>query len=224
MTESRSPPGRLRKNLRRLSKGQAKSDLAIRPGRRLAVVSHPEEAALMQRIFNVDKWWKVSQGEALEFPNEKKRNVRLEVNTPNRAALWLIDQESEEPYFLALVEGRETIEFGTTGKMALSVEGGDVWIFTADSDDPSVIILAPRIFTKIYERRRRNPEFELMMHKMQENMERRLAQQANELAWIVHRERTANGAGGASPADGYGGEPRPGEPASTAATDAGGIA
>lgn len=172
----------------------------------------------MQRIYNVDKWWKVSQGEALEFPNEKIRNVRLEVNTPNRSALWVIDVATETVYFLALVEGRQTVEFGTTGKMALSVEGGDVWIYTADSDDVSTIVLAPQIFTKIYERRRRNPEFELMVHKMQENMERRLAQQANELAWIVHRER----AGRSSAPEGDGSERGQVEPAPQGTADNGG--
>lgn len=140
----------------------------------------------MQRMFNLDKWERLKEGEGLEFSNPRPRNVRLEVNAPVRTALYVVDPEGEV-HFLALVEGRDTVEWGSSGAFQLTVEGADVMVYTADGADIAQRVIAPVIFTKIAERRRRNPELEYIAHQMQLNMERRLEQQAGELEQLFIR-------------------------------------
>ena len=158
----------------------------------------------MQRLFNLDKWTALAEGSSLAFVNPRPRTVRLEVNAPVKSALYVADADGEVR-FLALVEGRDTIEFNSTGSFNLTVEGADVHVYTADGDDISAVVLAPRIFTKIAERRRRNPELERIAALMQANMERRLAIQANELRAELARREAALAQKPAAP--GNGGEP-----------------
>lgn len=170
----------------------------------------------MQKIFNIDKWTTLVEGTSIAYSNNRPRNVRLEVNAPQKSALYVVDQDGEA-HFLALVEGRDTIEFGTTGPFDLTVEGANVMIYTADGDDISQKVVAPVIFTKIVERRRRNPELEYIAATMQRNMEKRLEQQAHELEQLFARRAAAsesvapsagvpNGAG-AAPGQADGAEP-----------------
>lgn len=130
----------------------------------------------MQRMFNLDKWDRLAEGQSLKFINDRPRTVRLEVNAPVKSALYVVDHTGEV-HFLALVEGRDTIEFSSGGAFELTVEGADVLVYTADGADISNKIVAPKIFTKIVERRRRNPELEYMAAVMQRNMERNLEKQ-----------------------------------------------
>lgn len=146
----------------------------------------------MQRMFNIDKWAHLTQGTRMELPSVKARKVRLEVNTPAETQLYLVPHgEDGEPdgelVFLALVRGRDTIEFHTTGKVSVLSDGADCFVYTADGDDISSTIEAPVIFTKIMERRPRNLELERIAHEMQANMLRNQAAQAAELEALYER-------------------------------------
>ncbi|QCS36989.1 hypothetical protein [Tortoise microvirus 39] len=167
----------------------------------------------MQRIYNVDKWSKLTPGQALEFVNTKPRNVRLEVNAKAKTALNLIDHDGEV-HFLALVEGRDTIEFGVNGPFMLTVgssDGEEVNVYTADGDDISMKPVAKEAFTKIATRRRRNPELEQMIEAQNRNWQRMLERQAHELQLAFDRRLAAASAAPVRtgiPADG-GTEPTP---------------
>lgn len=165
----------------------------------------------MQKLFNVDKWTRLIEGDAIQFANPKARNVRLEVNAPVETALYYIDTETGETYFLALVKGRDTLEFGTIGPYSITLQTGECSIYTADGTDISQTVVAPVIFTKIMERRRRNPELEYIAATMQRNMERRLEQQAVELENLFARRAADAAALAAAPRvpDGVGSEPAP---------------
>lgn len=134
----------------------------------------------MQRIFNVDKWTVVEPGHRLDFPGERARQVRLECNSQDVSNLYLIDAEGEV-FFLARVCGRDTIEFVSGGKFSISVADGPCSIYTVDGTTCGYTVEAPESFTRIVERRVRNPEQEYMMNMMMRNMEKRLASQAGEL-------------------------------------------
>lgn len=142
----------------------------------------------MQRLFNLSKWAVLEEGKAISFKGSKPRLVRLEVNSPGEVFLY-VAQESDitvdsdpEVIFLARVCGRDTLEWHVAGGgFTLMVEGGSCNVYTIDGDDPSYRNLTPTIFTKIVERRPRNPEFERMAALMQLNVERRLLQQKQEL-------------------------------------------
>lgn len=135
----------------------------------------------MQRIFNVDKWVVIEPGQVLEYPSERPRQVRVEVNSSDVGNLYLINAEGEA-FHLARICGRDTVEFISPGKFSLSVADNPISVYTVDGTSGHVTVEAPQSFTTIVERRRRSPEIEAMMRMMQNNVERRLAQQAEELA------------------------------------------
>lgn len=143
----------------------------------------------MQRIFNVDRWAVIEPGQVLEYPSERARLVRLEVNSADVANLYLLNEDGEA-FHLARVCGRDTVEFVSPGKFSLSVADGACSVYTVDGTSVAHTVEAPVSFTRIVERRRRNPEIEQIAHMMSQNMERRLAQQAGELqAQYERRER-----------------------------------
>lgn len=134
----------------------------------------------MQRMFNLSKWRVVTEGELIRYEREHPRTVKFEVNAPNLVRLDLIE-DGREPVFLARVIGRDVIEFSADGSFEVTVSGGECFFYTVEGDDWSVEPVDDRTFTKIVERRTRNPELEHMMYVQQMNMERRLEEQAAEL-------------------------------------------
>lgn len=152
----------------------------------------------MQRMFNLDKWQRLEEGEVISFENERPRMVLIETNThePGGAALWVKYPEAEEPAFLAFVgPGRDTVEFGADGKFDLIVAGGGTHIYTVDGADWSVQPVDDTTYTKIIQHRQRNPELELMMAIQQRNLEARLAAQAEELNRRLEAALAAGNAG-----------------------------
>lgn len=144
----------------------------------------------MQRVHNLDKWFNLEQGKQVDFPSTRPRRIRLEVNSPGDCQLYAV-QEDGDLIFLATFKGRDTIEFVTEGKVGLLADGADCWIFTADGDDVSSIIEAPVSFTRVMQRRQRNPELERIAAEMRFNTERRLEKQADELAALFERRLAA---------------------------------
>lgn len=132
------------------------------------------------KIGNVSKWSRLPIASALELSGETPRKVRLELNTTMPTHVVAIDNKDQER-FLAMVNGLETLEFITDGPVAIAcTTEGEVWYFTQDGDNDAIELPLEVPFTKIAQRRHRNPELELLMYKQQQNIERRLAQQQNE--------------------------------------------
>ena len=185
----------------------------------------------MQRMYNLEKWMRLTESSRLEFSNPKPRTVRFEVNAPGERALYVADDLTGECRFLALTMGCDVIEFSANGAFSLLADdpagGQDVetWVFTADGADVSIVLEAPESFTKIVERRRRNPELEAVMAVMQRNLERRFAQQSVELAERLERSAAARAAeraaasvpSGPAPSPGQTGDGGPPRPQATAA-------
>ena len=145
----------------------------------------------MQRLFNVHKWFVLEAGKALNFENHLARRVRLDVNAPAPAQLFYVTGNGEVT-FLAAVSGRDVIEFASHGgDFAIQCEGNDVWLYTIDGEDVSFSNPGAVVFTKIVERRARNPELELMQHMMNRNLELRLEAQRNELVQLWNRREAA---------------------------------
>lgn len=142
----------------------------------------------MQRIMNVDRWFKLSPGEALAFDVTRARSVTVEVNAAYKTRIDLIDAESGEVTFLALVEGRDRIEFQTTGAFSLTVDQPDTFIYSDDSQSVHSVVEAPESFTRVMAgRRQRNPELEFIAKKMGENFQRQLDRQARHYEGILER-------------------------------------
>lgn len=154
---------------------------------------------MVQRQFNLEKWALLDEGQSYLLPSddeEKSRLVNLEVNAPSRVSLHVLTDDSRnggeiQTVFLASVDGRDKVEFYVTGTVRLVVDGGPVWIYTIDGEDISIEVEPSEIFTRILERRRRSPEVEAIIREMNYNMERRFAQQANDIGRLVSRREAA---------------------------------
>lgn len=134
---------------------------------------------MAQKLMSLSKWRTLEEGELARFDNKKPRTVRIDVNASEFTRLY-IGRPNGEAKFLACVSGRDVIEFSVDG--AFDITADQVCDFyTVDGTDWSVAAVDDRSFTRIVERRRRNPELEYMMRAMQMNVERRLEQTKWEL-------------------------------------------
>ena len=129
----------------------------------------------MKNLKDVNKFVLAKPGEALSLvEGEFPREVRLEVNAESACHLAL-RTDAGEPRFLAVVEGRETVLFTIEGPTEVwPTCDGQVWWWTVELEDAAVVSDA-ETYTKIAERRARNPELERVARKMQENADRRMA-------------------------------------------------
>lgn len=146
-----------------------------------------------QKIFNLDKWVHVEEGSTLHFLRDKPRHVAIDVNCPGDACFYVLydappPKEGEEQpegtaeqWFLGLARGRDRFEFAVKGDFKLYVEEGDAWIASSDGEYVHGIVDDPVIFTKIANRRARNPHLEMMQFMMQQNQNRFMEQMNAEM-------------------------------------------
>ena len=177
----------------------------------------------MQRLHNVKKWNHVAAGSAMNFEETKERKLRLDVNSAGPATLFYVDGDGEAT-LLGLVHGRDVLEFATHGgTFSIAVEDNDVWVHTIDGENIAYVAADAVTFTKLVERRTRNPEVEMMRREMQTNFQRLLDAQKNELVRVLDQRERAAAAAAAKPAaasDGGGSAPQP-EPGKPASSDGG---
>lgn len=126
---------------------------------------------MTQRIHSLSKWQALEDGKAIDFTLDKPRTVVLEVNAPKETALYVQEKEGK-PTFLAVCKGRDRIEFGVERAFKLIAEDGPVWIYTFDGQETAFVIESPYIFTRIADRKQRNPHQELIEYQMRENVRR----------------------------------------------------
>lgn len=140
------------------------------------------------KLENLSKWTRLPVGKPLALDGKQDRWIRLHVNcaVPTHFTAVPFTEDSEEPgdpVFLAVVQGRETIEFVASGYVEIIVTGeDDIFYFTPDGDQIAVEFEDARSFTKIASRRARNPELEYLMYKQQQNIERRMTAMQSDYA------------------------------------------
>lgn len=151
----------------------------------------------MQRILSVYDWEKMEVGEAMAFKTDlpDQRPVRIRVNAPSPAELW-IEQgrgaNENNVMFLAVVHGLDEIQFHAQGDFTLFSTGGEVWFHTLDGERGDVEPVDDTSFTAIVTRRVRNPEQEIMELRARQNMERILAAQRAEFAAMLAEAKVTN--------------------------------
>lgn len=72
-------------------------------------------------------------------------------------------------FLCACKPGRDTIEFGVEGAFELVAVGGDCYVFSKDSQQHEHKVFEPEIYTRLANRRQRNPHLEMMMFEMKRN-------------------------------------------------------
>lgn len=82
------------------------------------------------------------------------------------------DDDGGSVSFIAVCKGRDRLEFGVDGSFDLLTEGGSAYVFSHDGVDIATRVIAPVIFTRIANRRQRNPHLEMMEYQMRLNQQR----------------------------------------------------
>lgn len=144
----------------------------------------------MQRLHNLEKWSRLDEGKAANFDVANLRRVRIDFNAPFPVRLYVSDSEGVST-FLALVHGKDVVEFAIEGEFAITTEGGPVWMHTVEGEDFSFSIPDAETFTKLIERRARNPEVEMMKYAMEANMKAMLDAQRADLERLLDRRAAA---------------------------------
>ena len=91
-------------------------------------------------------------------------------------------------YFIGHFRGYDVVVFNVPGPFELKASGA-CRIWTPEMDTLAVEIPDAVSFTRMMQRRQRNPELELMMNKVQATMERRLAQVERDVTLRVSTEQ-----------------------------------
>ncbi len=201
---------------------------------------------MVVKLNSLSRWALLAPTTAIVFDGSDvaERRVRIDFNLEAATSFFIVTADGEELFLAALPPGLETVEFSAAGTFRVYAESGSgaVHYISADLEPTFSEVVDPVIFTKIANRRHRNPELEEIMFRMNQNLEARLAAQAHEFEAALERRRmeeeygrsaetvisnapgTAAGAGGAQvPAQGTAGE-KPGEnaPAPNAGEQQGG--
>lgn len=151
----------------------------------------------MVRLDALERWFPLPVGQVLTLPGKAPRSIRLQVNCPDKARLFTVDQDGEL-VFLATAERRDRVDFLAAGDVKITTQDEDVFVFSSELEPTYSVVEAPAIFTKIATRAARNPQLEEMMYRMEANAARRQAALAAELAQQVKDAFNAGRAAGAA--------------------------
>lgn len=139
----------------------------------------------MIKLDSLSRWSRLDKGAVLTLPGVADRRIRLNVNSPGRVSLFIVNDDGE-PIFLACPEGRDVVEFAAPGDVRITTEDEDVFVYTAENEPTFSIIENAEVFTQIAQRAARNPDMEHMLYLQQVNMERRFAALAADMESKVH--------------------------------------
>lgn len=149
----------------------------------------------------LSRWTKLPE-EGVIFGTKKSplRRLRVQFNASVPTAIN-VAVDGAERLLTVIPSGLETVEFNASGEVPIYADTTqEVWYLCAEEEPTCTVFEAPRIFTKIAQRKARNPELEHMMFMMNQNIERRFQQQAadyeRQLAAADERAKANVAAGG----------------------------
>lgn len=111
----------------------------------------------------------------IQFPEESGRSIRLDVLAEKPVSLYL-KVGKDTPAFIGHFHGYDVVKFTVDGPCFLQADGPGCKIFTTEFQSEVIDLPDAVSFTRVIERKVRNPELERIELKMRENMERRLQQ------------------------------------------------
>lgn len=149
---------------------------------------------MVVKLNSLSRWSVLAPEQAIVFAGSDiaERRVRIDFNLEAATVFFIVDRDGVEEFLCTLPSGQETIEFSAAGTFRVYAEKGSgaVHYVSADLEPTFSEVVDPVIFTKIANRRHRNPELEEMMFRMNQNLERRLAAQADEFEAALERRRS----------------------------------
>lgn len=158
----------------------------------------------MKHYRDISKWLPWPSGSVLVLEGKRARRVRLRVAVPQTARITLDRPNGVFP--LAVVDDRDMLELFAEGDVRLAVtdvhgeplEGA--WFATVDGDQ-FAIEADPEEYTRIWQRRPRNLEFERMMSTALQGVEARFSQALHDQEARHKRERAADAEARKKPVD-----------------------
>lgn len=120
------------------------------------------------------RWVEVTD-KGVRFPNEVPRKIRLEVLAEKEESLYIKDGK-DKPFYIGTFHGYDVVQFNVQSDCSLQATGAGVKVFTTEFQSEVIELPDAVSFTRLVQRRVRNPELEMIEHKMRQNMERRLRQ------------------------------------------------
>ncbi|QIG66825.1 hypothetical protein [Rhizobium phage RHph_X94] len=165
----------------------------------------------MINLKDIHQWQRLAAGEMFDFPSDRARPVKLEVNASAEVAIYIDLKGEEEPRLLALVKGRETLNFVVPGAFTIFHEGDavDVYFLTADGARVHRENMGADAYTKLHERRAVSPEFEYMRWQMEYNMKRRMDAMAAQFEASINAIQSGQNSTGADDSGAAGGTTEP---------------
>lgn len=147
------------------------------------------------KLNSLARWSALAPDQAIVFEGTDvgERRVRINFNLEGVTSFFIGDDERGENFLCTVGPGLETVEFNVAGTFKVYAEDGSgiVHYQSADLEPTFSEVVDPVIFTRIANRRHRNPELEEMMFRMNQNMERRYAAQAQEMQAAFDRQMEA---------------------------------
>lgn len=150
------------------------------------------------KLNSLARWLTLEPKMAITFDKaasgEAARRVRLSLNLERWTAFYIHDGKASR-FLTSVGPGLNTVEFSAAGRFQIMAEpdAGAVQYQTAEAEPTHSVVADPAIFTRLAQRRHRNPEMEEMMYRVQLNVERRLAKQASEIEAVFERRRREEG-------------------------------
>lgn len=120
------------------------------------------------------RWVEVTD-KGIKFPHDEPRKIRLEVLAEKEESLYVKDGK-DEPFYIGTFHGYDVVQFNVRGPCSIQATGAGVKVFTPEFQSHVIEIPDAVSFTRMVERRVRNPELERIELKMRQNMEHRLRQ------------------------------------------------
>ncbi|WP_313474821.1 hypothetical protein [Agrobacterium pusense] len=183
---------------------------------------------MVVKLNSLSRWKSLDSTKAISFKGnpDAERCLRIQFNLENVTTFYIGKDQIDCELLCTIGPGLETVEFYAQGDFYVFAEkeSGMVKYQSADLEPTSFEVVDPVIFTKIANRRQRNPELELIAYRLEQNANRRMADLAHEIEaryerqlkqqQEAHAAETARAnAQGSNPEAGGGGKPEKVTPA-----------
>lgn len=144
-------------------------------------------------LTDLAKWAQVPAEAGIRFLTTDPRQVRLEVLSEGPTALFVeptVSTGKAPKYFIGVFVGYDVVKFQIDGPFRLTASGPGCKVWTPEIENAGAREIPEAVsFTTMMTRRERNPQLELMMHKMSQNMERRIKVLEKDLELKLNPER-----------------------------------
>lgn len=155
------------------------------------------------KLNSIARWTAVDNGSGVALNGRGHRKVRIDFLSENDRRIYLVRADGEVRFLAFLEAGHTCLEFMDEGNLLLSPDddGGELWAYTSEFEAAHVVVPDAVTFTKIAQRRTRNPELEHMMWLQQQNIDRRFAALENDYKAQLEKVRNGTGIHGSTAAE-----------------------